>query len=182
MFSKSISLALVILVGCSHTPQVGVSTTTEVADPVSFQDDSPTILNAEEDEAFLEQSLELALFPWKRDQIALNLRKFVESKSRAGRWLLRETPGDKPRSLVLVRIRPEMLHALTDGRAAVCGEFLDENSDKVDVDFTIERSDTGDAERIIEYRVHKVNGQARYHYLEKEGAWVRSARFAPPLN
>ncbi len=177
MVFRSFFAALFLIVACSHAPAPVV---TEAIDDSSLSEDRQPLLDGDEDQAFLDQSLELALFPWNRDRVGQELKAFVDSDSQAGKWEVRDPLYPKPRNLRLKAIRTERLLPLADGTAAVCADFIDDNGDRVDLDFVIERSDSSSTERIVSFEIHKVNDLPRYSYLEKQGAWVRSASLSQP--
>lgn len=177
MAFRSFCAALLLLAACSHTPAPVV---TEAIDDSSLAEDRQPLLDGDEDQAFLDQSLQLALFPWNRTQVAQELKAFVESSSPGGKWEVHDPLFGKARHLTLRAVRTERLLPLADGTAAVCVDFLDDNGDRVDLDFVIERSDASSTQRVVSFDIHKVNDQPRYSYLEKQGAWVRSASLSQP--
>jgi hypothetical protein len=168
---RSLLAVALFLSACSHAPAPVVAET-----PEPEPEETGLTLNGDEDQAFLDQSLELAMAPWNRERVASDLRSFIELRAPGGVWEISDPYRQKPRKLTLKAIRSERLLTLADGSASVCVEFVDEGGDRIDLDFSIDRSDDGAAERINGFEIHKVNGRARYSYLEKEGAWVRSAK------
>ncbi len=176
---RSTAVFILLLSACSHAPSPAPVAHAE-PEPAPVADEKPITLNGNHDQAFLDQSLELALFPWDRQRVAADLRRFVQQKTKAGLWEVRDSATSRSRRLTLQAVRTETLLPLTDGTASVCVDFLDENGDRVDVDFNLERTDMGSSDRIGAFEIHRVNGKARYTYLEKEGAWVRSAKLSTP--
>jgi len=174
---RSTAVFLLMISACTHAPAPVAQT---VSEPAPIADDKPVTLHGNDDQAFLDQSLELALFPWDRQRVAADLRRFVQQKTKSGLWEVRDPATSRSRRLTLKAVRTETLLALTDGTASVCVDFVDDNGDRVDVDFNLERSDVGSPDRIAAYEIHRVNGKARYTYLEKEGAWTRSAKLSTP--
>lgn len=174
---RSYAALLVLVAACSHSPAPVADLDPE---PGPVAGDRPLAFRTEDDEEFLDQSLALALFPWDRQRVAGDLRRHIGSRSKGGTWEVPDAAVSRSRKLSLQAVRTETLLPLTDGTASVCVDFVDDNGDRVDVDFNLERSDAGSAERIGDFEIHRVNGKARYTYLEKEGAWTRSARLTTP--
>lgn len=184
---RNFAASLFFLAACSHSPSsVKVADNSGPAEgdavevPDEFIDESAVTLNGEPDRVFLEQSLELALNPWNPTRVATSLRAFIQNASRKNRLLVRDPVTAQLRRLSLEKIHADRLTPVNDGTAAVCTEFKDDNGDRVDLDFFVIRSDDGDVERVAGQDIHRVNGQARFSYLEKEGGFVRSARNQTP--
>src|SRR5262245_42887808 len=137
---RSYAALLVLVAACSHGPAPVVNVEPE---PGPVEGDRPLAFRAEDDQEFLDQSLALALFPWDRQRVAGDLRRHVASRGKGGLWEVRDPAVSRSRKLSLQAVRTETILPLTDGTASVCVDFIDDNGDRVDVDFNIERSDAG---------------------------------------
>ena len=107
------------------------------------------------------------------DDVDAAIRAHIEEKAKAsgGRFQVRDDVLDKTWSLELVRVHKDRLQALADGRYFACVDFKAEDDATVDVDFFLKKE--GDKLVVADTSVHKVNGKARYNYVEKDGVWVR---------
>jgi hypothetical protein len=107
------------------------------------------------------------------DDIDAAIRSQIDEKSKTsnGRFEVSDDVLKKTWSLELVRVHKDRLQALADGRYFACVDFKAADAEMVDVDFFLKKD--GDKLVVTDTSVHKVNGKARYNYVEKDGVWVR---------
>src|SRR5688572_18122713 len=72
MLMRKFAVVLFLLSACSHTPEPTSDSDTAASLPPAAE--NTVTLDGDDDRAFLEQSLELALNPWNRAQLARDLR------------------------------------------------------------------------------------------------------------
>ncbi len=107
------------------------------------------------------------------DDIDAAIRAQVEEKAKAsgGRFEAQDDVLNKTWSLELVRVHKDRLQAFADGRYFACVDFRAADGTMVDVDFFLKKD--GDKLVVTDTSVHKVDGKARYNYVEKDGVWAR---------
>lgn len=179
------ALALALLAArCSHAPPITepeplLETPRSEGLDDDSSDDVYVALHAD-DESFLDQSLEQALNPWNGPRLAHEVESHIREASQGGRFSLVDKSRSRPRRLRLDKIHADRVLTLEDGRAAVCVDFVDDNGDRLDVDFLVKRSDSDETDSIDGYEIHRLNGQPRYSYLPKDGVWVTAPATATP--
>lgn len=109
------------------------------------------------------------------DDIDKAIRAHIEkvAASSGGRFPVKDDVLNKTWQLELVRVHKDRLQALADGSYFACVDFKADDGTMVDVDFFLKKQGEGLA--VIDTSVHKINGNARYNYEEKNGVWVRVA-------
>jgi hypothetical protein len=78
---------------------------------------------------------------------------------------------NKTWNLKLVKVHTDKLTALDKDNYFACVDFKADDGTPVDVDFYMK--DDGGKLSVTDTTVHKVNGQARYMYEQKDGFWHR---------
>jgi hypothetical protein len=107
------------------------------------------------------------------DQIDKAIRAHIDkvAKESGGRFPVQDDVLKKTWQLELARVHKDKLQSLADGTYFACVDFKAEDGSMVDVDFFLKK--TGDELAVTDTSVHKVDGKPRYHYEEKDGAWVK---------
>ncbi len=103
------------------------------------------------------------------------IREHIEKTAAvsAGKFPVKDDVLKKTWDLELVKVHNDKLQALADGRYFACVDFKAADGTMVDVDFFLKKE--GDALMVSDTTVHKINGKARYSYVEKDGVWSRVA-------
>ena len=103
------------------------------------------------------------------------IREHIEktAAASAGKFPVKDDVLKKTWDLELVKVHNDKLQALADGRYFACVDFKAADGTMVDVDFFLKKE--GDALIVSDTTVHKINGKARYSYVEKDGVWSRVA-------
>lgn len=107
--------------------------------------------------------------------VAAAVKTYVEHDTHAkgGHFLVYDTVANEPLALTLDKIHDERLTPMGDGVYFVCADFKATNGHGYDVDFFVKES-PGGLEFTDVVTVHKVDGKARYGWVEKDGVWSRS--------
>lgn len=110
---------------------------------------------------------------WNSEDVEKDLKTFIESeRSRSqGVFSVKDEVLNHPRKLALDKIHTDKIVKLSDGTSFVCADFKDSSGDTVDVDFFMTPTPSGSVEKVSKIQIHKVNGNARYTYVESNGKW-----------
>jgi len=94
------------------------------------------------------------------------IRDYIQSQEqRHGAFFILDERGDQVRQLELIRVHDRV--GKTGDYYYSCTDMKDVASgDELDLDFDI--SDTGEALEVVEIRIHKDNGVARYTYDDND--------------
>ncbi len=105
------------------------------------------------------------------DSLADAITAYVtsESKERGGAFPVPAPNGGEPLGLTLTTVHRERLSRLADGRYFACADFKGADGNTYDVDIFMRPESKGVVP--TEIIVHKVNGAARFNWLERDGAW-----------
>jgi hypothetical protein len=95
------------------------------------------------------------------------------AKAAGGKFPVKDEVLKKTWELDLVKVHKDKLQALADGTYFACVDLKAADGTMVDVDFFMKKE--GDALAVTDTTVHKINGKARYGYVEKDGVWTRVA-------
>lgn len=114
---------------------------------------------------------------WNKMDVEKDLVTFInDSKAKSeGLFVVKDEIGKMDRQLTLEKIHSDKIVPLPEGVSFVCADFKDANGDKVDVDFFMTPTSEGKVASVDRIQVHKVNGNARYNYVKKNGKWVQVA-------
>src|SRR5262245_52684783 len=106
------------------------------------------------------------------DSLADAITAYVsaESKQRGGSFPIPEPNGGAPHEVTLSTVHRERISKLGDGRYFACADFKEANGTTYDVDVFMRAESKGLVPSDI--IVHKVNGTARFNWVERDGAWV----------
>jgi len=88
-----------------------------------------------------------------------------------GKFHAKDNVLNKTWDLTLVKVHKDKLTALDAENYFACVDFKAGDGTMVDVDFFL-KSDHGKLV-VTDTSVHKINGEARYMYKEKDGFWAR---------
>ena len=107
--------------------------------------------------------------------VAMAVKTYVEHDTHAkgGHFTVFDTVAKEPLALTLDKIHDERLTPMGDGVYFVCADFKATNGHGYDVDFFMKETPAG-LELTDVVTVHKVDGKARYSWVEKDGVWTRS--------
>lgn len=94
-----------------------------------------------------------------------------KAKASGGEFPVKDNVLDKTWALELVRVHTDKLTQLDANTYFACVDFKADDGTLVDVDFYL-KSDKGKL-AMTDITVHKINGQPRFNYVEKEGFWER---------
>ncbi len=100
------------------------------------------------------------------------IRDHITDKSKADSMFHAEDKVlNKTWNLALVKVHKDKLTALDANNYFACVDFKADDGTAVDVDFFLKN----DGGKLVptDTTVHKINGQARYMYEEKDGFWHR---------
>jgi hypothetical protein len=106
------------------------------------------------------------------DSLADAITSYVvaESKQRGGSFPIPAPNGGAPHEVTLSAVHRERISKLADGRYFACADFKEPNGTTYDVDIFMRAESKGLVPSDI--IVHKVNGTARFNWVERDGAWV----------
>jgi hypothetical protein len=109
------------------------------------------------------------------DEIDKAIQAHIEKTAKAagGQFPVKDDVLKKTWELELVKVHKDKLQALADGTYFACVDLKAADGTMVDVDFFLKKE--GDALAVSDTTVHKINGKARYSYVEKDGVWSRVA-------
>lgn len=103
------------------------------------------------------------------DDIDKGIRAAIAAKETNGVYRLKD--GDKTWDLTLDKVHRERLSRTDENTYFACTDFKSADNHTVDVDFFM-KDDDGKLV-MTEATLHKVDGQPRYNWQEKDGYWVR---------
>ena len=105
------------------------------------------------------------------DDLEKAIKTSVAEKEKAGGgyYQLEDKTADKTWSLKLDRVHRERLSRLDEETYFACTDFKSSDGHTLDVDFFMKDHD-GKLE-MSDATIHKVDGQARYGWEEKDGFW-----------
>lgn len=103
------------------------------------------------------------------DDIDKAIREAIAAKETNGVYQLKD--GDKTWDLKLDKVHRERLARVDEKTYFACTDFKSADDHTVDVDFFMH--DDGDKLVMTDATLHKVDGQPRYNWQEKDGYWVR---------
>ena len=94
-----------------------------------------------------------------------------DSKLKGGSFLVYDPVDKKILQLTLSKVHEEKLSTLGDGVYFACADFQTPDGKTYDLDIFMK----GDDKRLetTEVTVHKVDGQPRYNWSEKDGIWSK---------
>ncbi len=94
-----------------------------------------------------------------------------ESELKGGFFVVYDDVAKEPLALTLDKVHKERLATLGKGVYFACADFAATNGKMYDLDIFME-DDHGEME-VTEINVHKVDGNARYSWVEKGGIWSK---------
>ena len=96
-----------------------------------------------------------------------------DSKLKGGVFLVRDSKAKKTLELTLDKVHEEKLASLGNGVYFACADFQTSDGDLYDLDMFMREGEVG--LEMTEISVHKVNGEARYGWVEQDGIWKKKA-------
>jgi hypothetical protein len=103
------------------------------------------------------------------DDMDKAIRAAIAAKETNGVYQLKD--GDKTWDLKLDKVHRERLARVDENTYFACTDFQSTDKHTVDVDFFMK--DDGEKLVMTDATLHKVDGQPRYNWEEKDGYWVR---------
>jgi hypothetical protein len=103
------------------------------------------------------------------DDMDKAIRAAIAAKETNGVYQLKD--GDKTWDLKLDKVHRERLARVDEKTYFACTDFKSADNHTVDVDFFMK--DDGEKLVMTDATLHKVDGQPRYNWQEKDGYWVR---------
>lgn len=103
------------------------------------------------------------------DDLDKAIRGAIASKETNGVYQLKD--GDKTWDLKLDKVHRERLARVDENTYFACTDFKSTDNHTVDVDFFMK--DDGEKLVMSDATLHKVDGQPRYNWQEKDGYWVK---------
>jgi len=103
------------------------------------------------------------------DDIDKGIRAAIAAKETNGVYQLKD--GDKTWDLTLDKVHRERLARVDENTYFACTDFKSADNHTVDVDFFM-KDDDGKLV-MTDATLHKVDGQPRYNWQEKDGYWVK---------
>lgn len=103
------------------------------------------------------------------DDLDKAIRGAIASKETNGVYQLKD--GDKTWDLKLDKVHRERLARVDENTYFACTDFKSTDNHTVDVDFFMK--DDGEKLVMSDATLHKVDGQPRYNWQEKDGYWVQ---------
>jgi len=103
------------------------------------------------------------------DDMDKAIRAEIAAKAVNGVYQLKD--GDKTWDLTLDKVHRERLARVDENTYFACTDFKSADNHTVDVDFFMK--DNGEKLVMTDATLHKVDGQPRYNWQEKDGYWVR---------
>lgn len=113
---------------------------------------------------------------WNKKNVEKELKTFIdrEKEKQNGVFVVKDEVTHRDRALTLEKIHSDKIVKLNDGTSFVCADFKDTSGEKVDVDFFMIPTHSGSLDTIKRIQVHKIDGVARYTYLERNGEWIQT--------
>ena len=113
------------------------------------------------------------------DTLADAISSYVqaESERHGGSFPVPDPDHGASLGLSLTTVHRERLSQLADGRYFACADFKGRAGDTYDVDLFMRAESTGLVP--TEMIVHKVNGTARFNWIERGGVWSRTPLVTP---
>ncbi|MCI0611976.1 hypothetical protein L0244_03210, partial [bacterium] len=100
------------------------------------------------------------------------IRASIDEQSQAdGMFHVQDQVLNKTWNLKLDKVHKDKLTAMSDDTYFACVDFNADDGTKVDADFYLKNQDGKLV--VTDTSVHKINGEARYMYEQKDGYWVR---------
>jgi len=103
------------------------------------------------------------------DDLDKAIRQAIADNSKDGVYQVKD--GDKTWDLKLDKVHRERLARTDETTYFACTDFKSADDHTVDVDFFMK--DDGQKLVLTDATLHKVDGQPRYNWQEKDGYWVK---------
>lgn len=95
----------------------------------------------------------------------------ADSKLKGGTFVVYDPVDKKPLALTLSMVHEEKLATLGGGVYFACADFQSSDGKTYDLDIFMKGDENG--LETTDVAVHKVNGQPRYNWNEKDGVWSK---------
>lgn len=107
------------------------------------------------------------------DELATAITNQIQSvqQKNNGVYTMKDDKAGKTWSMKLDHVHRERLARIDDTTYFACTDFRSDDGHTVDVDFFMK--DDGNKLVMSDAAIHKVDGQPRYNWKEKDGYWVR---------
>ena len=103
------------------------------------------------------------------DDLDKAIRSAIAERETNGVYQLKD--GDKTWDLKFDKVHRERLARVDENTYFACTDFQSTDKHTVDVDFFMK--DNGEKLVMTDATLHKVDGQPRYNWQEKDGYWVK---------
>ena len=110
---------------------------------------------------------------YSMDEVAKAITAQIEAeqKKNDGSYKMEDKETNKTWTMKLDKVHRERLARLDPKTYFACSDFKSDDGHIVDVDFFMK--DDGEKLVMSDATIHKVDGQPRYNWQEKDGYWVR---------
>jgi len=111
-----------------------------------------------------------------KESLAEAITKYINDDSRlkGGFFMVYDKTQGKSLTLTLVKVHNDRLAALGNGVYFACADFGSNDGNTYDVDIFMK--DESGKLTASDISIHKVNGAARYDWIEKDGVWTKSEK------
>jgi hypothetical protein len=96
-----------------------------------------------------------------------------ETDLKGGYFLFYDDEQDKPLALTLEDVHNDRLGAIGNDVYFACADFESTDGDMYDIDIFMKNTDSGFD--VTDISVHKMNGEARYDWVEEDGIWKKKS-------
>jgi hypothetical protein len=94
-----------------------------------------------------------------------------DAKLKGGYFMVYDTVQDKTLELTLAKVHKDKLASLGNDVYFACADFNSSDGHLYDLDIFME--DTDDGLKVSDIGIHKLDGQPRYTWIEKDGKWEK---------
>lgn len=108
------------------------------------------------------------------ESLAEAISKYVtgDAKLKGGFFMVYDKEHGKALTLTLEKVHKDRLAALGNGVYFACADFNATDGNVYDLDIFM-KDEPGGLEA-ADISIHKMNGKARYNWIEKDGTWTKS--------
>lgn len=109
------------------------------------------------------------------EEFADAAKEYIQKKTeqQGGHFKVEDEKQGKTLKLTLKKVHRKRLSHLGDNKYFVCADFKGEDGNLYDIDIFMKGTSKDNLEPTKEPMVHKVNGDARFTWYEKDGVWKR---------
>ena len=108
-------------------------------------------------------------------ELSIAIKAFValDCKLKGGVFLVRDLEANETLELTLDKVHDERLASLGGGVYFACADFQASDGNLYDLDMFMQEGKDG--LEMTEISVHKLNGEARYGWVEQDGIWTKKS-------